>query len=157
MTTLGVSRPSFQAASSFCGSQRSESERGKKLSPALLLVHKRTYLRSLHVIQSVFQGGDDVDYRAVQKGWGWFVVPLSMRRVQDYVIPIESSAQAAGRLYFWRLGGRPSIQLLGDKMLGVPKLGRSLVCDSTEGAAAWRRKIRGQDRLPDDQDAELRV
>jgi hypothetical protein len=84
-------------------------------------------------------------------------VPSRMRGVQDYVIPIESSAQAAGRLYFWRLGGRSSIQLLGDKMVGVPKLGRSLVCDSAEGAAAWGSKIRGQDRLPDDQDAELRV
>jgi hypothetical protein len=70
-------------------------------------------------------------------------MPLRMRGVQDYVIPIESSAQAAGRCDFWRLGGRSSIQLLGHKMLGVPKLGRSLVRNSAEGAAAWRRKIRG--------------
>jgi len=114
MTTLGVSRPSFQAASSFCGSQRSESERGKKLSPASLLVHKRTYLRSLHVIQSVFHGGDDMDYGAVQKGWRWFVVPLRMRGVQDYVIPVESSAYAAGRLCLWWFVGGSATQFLGD-------------------------------------------
>src|SRR5258707_9132480 len=42
-------------------------------------------------------------------------------------------------------------------MVWVPKLPGALVCDSAEGAAAWGSKIGGQDRLPDDQKAELRV
>ena len=82
---------------------------------------------------------------------------MRMRGVKNYVIPIKSPAQAAGRLYRWWLGGGSSIQLLGDKMVWVPKLPGALVCDSAEGAAAWGSKIGGQDRLPDDQNAELRV
>src|SRR5712664_1019252 len=42
-------------------------------------------------------------------------------------------------------------------MVWVPKLPGALVCDSAEGAAAWGSKIGGQDRLPDDQNAESRV
>ncbi len=42
-------------------------------------------------------------------------------------------------------------------MLWVPKLPRSLVGDSAEGASAGRSKIRGQDWLPDDQNAEFRA
>jgi hypothetical protein len=64
--------------------------------------------------QGGFEGRDDVDYRAIQKRWGWIVAPLRMRSVQDYVIPIESAAQAAGGLYFWWLGGGSAIQVLGD-------------------------------------------
>ncbi len=80
-----------------------------------------------------------------------------MRGVQDCVVPIESAAYAAGGLYFRRLGGGSAIQLLGDKVLWIPELSGSLICDSAEGASARRSKIRGQDRLPDDQDAEFRV
>jgi hypothetical protein len=42
-------------------------------------------------------------------------------------------------------------------MVGVPELPGALVCDSAEGASAWRRKIGGQDRFPDYQDAEFCV
>ena len=97
-----------------------------------------------------------MDYRAVPERWGWLVVPLCMRSEQDYVIPIESAAQAAGRLCLRRLGGAV-IQLLGDDMIRVPELSGSLVGDSGERAAAWRSEIRGQDRLPDDEDAEFCV
>ena len=98
-----------------------------------------------------------MDYGAVPERWGWLVVPLCMRSEQDYVIPIESAAQAAGRLCLRRLGGGAAIQLLGDEVRGVPELSGSLVCDSGEGAAAWGRKIGGQDWLPDDEDAEFCV
>jgi len=98
-----------------------------------------------------------VNYGSVQKGWGWFIVPLRMRGVENYVIPIEASAQAASGLYFWWLGSGSAIQLLGDQVLWVPKLPGSLVCDSAEGATARRSKIRGEDRLPDDQNAHLRI
>jgi hypothetical protein len=98
-----------------------------------------------------------VDYGAVPEGWGWFVVPLRMRGIQNCVIPIESSAQAAGGVYPRRMGGGAAIQLLGDEMIWVPKLAGSWVGDSAEGAGAWRREIRGQDGLPDDEDAEFRV
>jgi hypothetical protein len=84
------------------------------------------------VAQGGFEGGNDVDYRAIQKRWGWFVVPLCMRSVQDYVIPIESTAQAADGFYLRRISRGSSIQLLGDKMVGVPKLPGSLVRDSAE-------------------------
>src|ERR1700687_1015294 len=42
-------------------------------------------------------------------------------------------------------------------MIWVPKLYGALVWDSAERAAAWRSKIRGQDGLPDDEDAEFHV
>ncbi len=90
------------------------------------------------VTQGVFEGGDDADYGTVQIGCGWFVVPLRMRGEENYVIPIESPAYATGGLYFWWLDPRSAIQLLGDQVLGVPKLPGSLVCDSAEGASAWR-------------------
>jgi hypothetical protein len=80
-----------------------------------------------------------------------------MRGEQDYVIPIESAAQAAGRLCLRRLGGGAAIQLLGDEVRGVPELSGSLVGDPGERAAAWRSEIRGQDWLPDDEDAEFCV
>jgi hypothetical protein len=106
-------------------------------------------------VQGGFEGGDDVDYRAIQEHWGWIVAPLRMRGVQDYVIPIESTAQAAGGFNLQRFGTRSAIQLLGDEMIWVPKLTGSLVCDPAEGTAAWGRKIRGQYRFPDDEDAEF--
>jgi len=108
-------------------------------------------------VESVFEGGDDVDYWAVPEDWGRFVVPLRVRSINNCVIPIESTVEAAGGLYFWRLNGGSVIEFLGDKMRRIPKLSGSLVCDSAEGAAAWRSKIRGQDRLPHDQDAEFCV
>ena len=114
-------------------------------------------LRSLHTAESVLESGDDVDYGAVPKGRRWFVVPLRMRGVEDCVIPIESTAQAADGFYLRRISRDSSIQLLGDKMVGVPKLPGSLVRDSAEGAAAGRSEIRGQDWLPDDQNAQLRI
>lgn|ERR1700682_2637490 len=80
-----------------------------------------------------------------------------MRGVKDYVIPKESSVYAAGGLYLRWLGGGSAIQLLGDKMLWVPKLNGSLVYDSSKGAGAWRGEIRRQDRLPHDQNAESGV
>jgi hypothetical protein len=84
-------------------------------------------------------------------------VPLRMRGVENCVIPIESTAQAADGLYLRRIGRGSSIQLLGDKMVGVPKLPGSLVRHYAEGAAAGRSEIRGQDWLPDDQNAQLRI
>jgi len=66
------------------------------------------------VAQGGFEGGNDVDYRAIQKRWGWIVAPLRTRSVQDYVIPIESTAYTTGRLYFWWFGGSSAIQVLGD-------------------------------------------
>ncbi len=68
-------------------------------------------VRLLHAAQSAFEGGDDADYGSAPERWGWFVVPLRMRGVKNYVIPIKSPAQAAGRLYRWWLGGGSSIQL----------------------------------------------
>jgi hypothetical protein len=98
-----------------------------------------------------------VDYGAVPKGCRRFVVPLRMRGEQDYVIPIETSAHAAGGLWVWLLGGGSAIQFLGDEMIWVPELSGSLVCDSRKVAATWRSEIRGQDRLPDDKDTEFCV
>lgn len=92
-----------------------------------------------------------------QKDEGGSSCHCSMRGVQNCVIPIESSAYAAGGLDFWWFGGGSAIQLVGDEMVWVPKLPGSLVRDSAEGASAWRSKIRGQDRLPDDQNAKLLV
>jgi len=66
-------------------------------------------------------------------------------------------AQAAGGPCLQWFSTRPSIQLLGHEMIWVPKLTGSLVCDSAEGAAAWRSKVCGQDGLPDDEDAEFRI
>jgi hypothetical protein len=107
--------------------------------------------------QGGFEGGDYVDYRTIQKRWGWIVAPLRMRTVQDYVIPIESAAQTAVGFYLQRFGARSAIQLLGHEMIWVPILTGSLVCDSAEGAAAWRSEVCGQDGFPDDEDAEFRV
>ena len=98
-----------------------------------------------------------MDHGAVQKRRGWVVAPLRMRSVQDYVIPKESTPYTAGGLYFWWLDGGSAIQVLGDEMIWVPKLYGALVWDSGQRAAAWRRKIRGQDGLPDDEDAEFRA
>jgi hypothetical protein len=84
-------------------------------------------------------------------------VPLRMRGEQDYVIPIESSAHAAGGLWLWRLGGGSAIQLFGDEVTWVPELSGSLVCDSGEGTAAWRSEIRGQDGLPNYEEAKFCV
>jgi len=106
---------------------RSNTERKKKLAAPVGTTTGRTArlkscpdedrrrsLRSLHVIQSAFEGGDDADYGSAPERWGWFVVPLRMRGVKNYVIPIKSPAQAAGRLYRWWLGGGSAIQLFGD-------------------------------------------
>ena len=80
-----------------------------------------------------------------------------MRGVQQHVVPVESSAYAARGLWLWGFGDGSAIQLFGDEMIGVPELNNSLVPDPAEGAAAWGREIRVQDRLPDDENPEFRA
>lgn len=84
-------------------------------------------------------------------------MPEGTARIDEHVIPEEALAPAARRRAPIGMLLRDAAEVLRDKVPRVPILSRAPIRDARQCAPAGRTPVGCQDRLPNDEHAEIRV
>jgi hypothetical protein len=93
--------------------------------------------------------------RAVPKYRTGLVLPVPLRWVKNRIVPVEVVLDTAARLRLqWFLLYNLSQRFRYD-VLRIPKLSHTAVRNSSQSTPAWQSPISCEDRLPDNEHAEL--
>jgi hypothetical protein len=89
-----------------------------------------------------------------QRSWEPFR-PERSRRIDCRHVPQRATARAASRFSLSRIA--LASQLPGDKMIRVPKVDRSRICQASQHRRPWLREVHEENRLPHCEHSDPRV